>query len=199
LKNKITYLAGPMEAVSLAEMSDWRKDISNKLKDLNIDVYDPVELEKKKVGKDAEVSIQYMKELKTNKKWKLFYKEMFKIWFGTISPNTDILPVLQHLRMKKHIETENTRYIENMGDSEAVVRSDFIIAYLPDVHMVGTIYEIMIAFLFRIPVYFIIPDRDITDLNTSLLFGNMISNNGTLKAYKNIDECIEEIKNDWIR
>ena len=194
----MTYTCGPMEAVTLEEMTGWRNEVYNKLEKINIKVFDPVEQESKKVGKDAEISIEYMKKLKKNGEWKKFYKEMFKLWFGTISPNTDIVQLLQHLRMKKHIETDQDKYFENMGDAEAVVRSDFIVAYCPNVSMVGTIYEIMIAFLFRIPVYFIVPDREINELNTSLLFGGMISNNGKLKAYKTIDECIDAIKKDWI-
>jgi len=197
MKRLLTYTAGPMEAVSLEDMTGWRNEIAVKLKDLDIDVFDPVEQETKKVGKDAEVSIAHMKQLKKDGDWGKFFKEMQKIWFGTISKNTDIIQVLTHLRMKKHIETETDTYFENMGDAEAVVRSDFLIAYLPDVRMVGTIYEVMLAFLFRIPVYYIIPDRKVNEANTSLLFGNMMANNGELKAYETIDECMAQIELDF--
>jgi len=197
-KKLLTYTCGPMESVSLDEMTNWRNEIANKLKELDIDVFDPVVQELTKVGRDVDSSIQYMNQLKTEKNWKKFYGEMWNLWFGTISQNTDIVQLLQHIRMKKHIETEKTKYFKNMGDAEAVVRSDFIIAYIPNVQMVGTIYEIMLAFLFRIPVYFIIPDRDVCKVNASLLFGGMISNNGVLKAYQNVDECIEAIKQDFI-
>jgi len=195
-KNLLTYSAGPMEFVSLTDMTGWRNDLSDQLKSLDIDVYDPVEQEHAKVGADAESSIAYMKGLKDTGQWGKFYREMFRIWFGTVSPNTDIVSVLQHLRMKKHIETETDKYFENMGDFEAVVRSDFIVAYIPDVRMVGTIYEVMIAFLFRIPVYFIFPDQELNQVNTSLLFGGMISNNGELKAYKTVEDCVAAVKED---
>ena len=196
-KRLLTYSAGPMEAVSMDDMTGWRVELATKLKTLEIDVYDPVEQEHKKVGKSAEDSMEYMKGLRESGDWKTFYDKMFNIWFGTISPNTDIVQVLQHLRMKKHIETETDKYFENMGDAEAVVRSDFIVAYCPDVQMVGTIYEVMIAFLFRIPVYFIFPDKPLDKVNGSLLFGGMISNNGELKAYKTVDECIDAVKKDF--
>jgi len=196
-KRYLTYSAGPMESVSLDDMTGWRNEISEHLTKLNINVYDPVEQENKKVGKTADSSIAYMNGLKAKGDWKTFYDKMFNIWFGTISPNTDLLTLLQHLRMRKHIETENDKYFDNMGDAEAVVRSDFLIAYVPDVRMVGTIYEVMIAFLFRIPTYFIFPDKKLEEINSSLLFGGMISNNGELKAYSNISDCIKQITKDF--
>jgi hypothetical protein len=56
------------------------------------------------------------------------------------------------------------------GDYEAVVRSDFIITYMPkDIKTVGTILEVEICYLFGIPVYLILPDCSKTDANSTLI------------------------------
>ena len=55
----------------------------------------------------------------------------------------------------------------------------------------------MTAFLFRIPIYLIIPDGTPTDANSSLLFGIMISNNQKIRVYKTVTECVKQIKEDY--
>ena len=197
-KRLMCYTAGPMEAVSSEEMSGWRNEVADKLDKLGVLVYDPVVQESRKVGKKAGEQIEYITNLKRAGHWDKFYKEMFKIWFGTISPNQDVVQVLQHLRMRKHIQTDNEKYFRNMGDAEAVVRSDFIVVNTPkDVRMVGTLFEVTIAFLFNVPMYQIIPDETNTAANSSLLFGNQMCNRGTLNSFSKIDDCIEKIKEDF--
>ena len=66
--------------------------------------------------------------------------------------------------------------------------------------MVGTIFEMTIAFLFQIPIYLICPELDEYDLsnyNSSLIFGNMMSNNGQLKVYKDVKDCCNAIKEEY--
>jgi hypothetical protein len=197
-KRIMCYTAGPMEAVSSEEMTGWRNQVREKLEDLDVLVYDPVQQESKKVGKKAGEQIKYINNLKRAGHWDKFYREMFRIWFGAISPNTDVVQVLQHLRMRKHIETDSEKYFKYMGDAEAVVRSDFIVVYVPkDVRMVGTLFEVTIAFLFNVPMYLIIPDDTNTATNSSLLFGNQMCNNGNLKSFYTVEECIEKIKHDY--
>jgi hypothetical protein len=193
-----TYLAGAIEHVSNKEMKSWREELTEKLKSPDLLIYDPVAQESSKVGKASGEQVEYIKGLKRGGKWDLFYNEMWKIWFGAIGQNTDIIQLLTNLRMRKHIDGNRQDEMQYWGDSEAVVRSDFIIVYMPKaVKTVGTIFEVVFAFLFRIPIYLILPDEKNTDANSSLLFGNMISNNGECKSFYSVNECVKYIKETY--
>jgi len=193
-----TYLAGGMENVKKSEMIDFREDIENKLSHPDVFVYNPVKQESEKVAKGAGDHIKYVQGLKRGGYWDKFYDEMWKIWNGNISQNTDLLDMFKNLRMRKFIDGNYREEAKYWGDFEAVIRSDFIIVNLPlAVKSVGTIYEVMTAFLFRIPVYLIVPDGTPTDTNSSLLFGVMISNKQKLRVYKTINECVKQIKEDY--
>ena len=145
-KSKLCYLAGPMESLSDSEMSTWRNEMTELLTKSDILVYDPVAEEARKMGKEPGKQIEYIKGLKKGGHWNKFYDELWRIWFGDIDQNTDIIQLLTHLRMRKHIEGDPDGLFKHMGDSEAVVRSDFIIVNVPkDTHMVGTIYEVVFA------------------------------------------------------
>jgi len=193
-----TYLAGAIEHVSDKEMVSWRDEVTKKLQCSDLLIYDPVKQESSKVGKQSGQQVEYIKGLKRAGKWNLFFAEMWKIWYGSISENTDLIHLLTNLRMRKHIDGNCEHELRYWGDSEAVVRSDFIIVYMPkEVKTVGTIFEVVFAFLFRIPIYLIPPDSPKTETNSSLLFGNQISNNGELLAFYKIDECIKYIKEKY--
>jgi hypothetical protein len=117
---------------------------------------------------------------------------MWRIWFGSIDENKDIIHCLDMLRIRKHVDGNYERDLEFWGDAEAVIRSDFIIVYMPkDIKTVGTIYEIMLAFLYHVPIYLILPDATKTDTNSSLLFGVMISNG---EVFYNVNDCVKFIK-----
>jgi len=190
-----TYLAGAIEHVSSKEMKTWRQECHEKLNSKDLLIYDPVAQESYKVGKPSKEQVDYIKGLKQGGHWDKFFTEMWKIWFGTINPNQDLIPLLTNLRMKKHIEGNTKEEIANWGDAEAVTRSDFIIVYLPkDVKTVGTIYEVVLAFLFRIPIYLICPDASKTDTNSSLLFGVQISGG---QVFYSINEGIKYIKEKY--
>jgi len=190
-----TYLAGAIEHVSNKEMKDWRDEFKEKLNSPDLLIYDPVAQESEKVGKPSGQQCEYIKGLKRAGRWDLYFLEMWKIWFGKISNNSDIIQLLTNLRMRKHIDGNIKSEINAWGDAEAVVRSDFIIVYMPkDIKTVGTIFEVVFAFLFRIPIYLILPDGNKTEANSSLLFGNQISNNGNLIVFYNLNECIQYIK-----
>lgn len=193
-----TYVAGSMEFSSIEDMSNWRNEITKKLKHNDLIIYDPVVMESKKSGRDAESQIKRIKNLKQGGKWEQFYNEMWRIWWGDIDHNLDLVQILTHLRMRKHIEGNDESLFKHMGDAEAVIRSNFIIVYVPkEAKMVGTIIEVTLAALFRIPIYLILPDDTKTNANSSLLFANQISNNGKLKSFYNIDDCVNYIKKEY--
>jgi len=190
-----TYLAGAIEHASDKEMKSWRDEVTEKLTSPDLLIYDPVKQESSKVGKQSGQQVEYIKGLKRAGKWDLFYNEMWKIWYGNISSNSDLIQLLTNLRMRKHIDGNRKGEIELWGDSEAVVRSDFIIVYMPKAtKTVGTIFEVVFAFLFRIPIYLILPDSPKTEANSSLLFGNQISNNGECLVFYTVNECVKNIK-----
>lgn len=190
-----TYLAGAIEHVSSEEMKSWRQEFHDKLNSKDLLIYDPVAQESYKVGKPSKEQVDYIRGLKQGGYWDKFFTEMWKIWFGTIGQNEDLVPLLTNLRMKKHIEGNSREEIANWGDSEAVVRSDFIVVYLPkDTKTVGTIFEVVFAFLFKIPILLIVPDASKTDTNSSLLFGLQISGG---QVFYTVNECIKFIKEKY--
>jgi len=190
------YLAGNMENVSTTDMIDWRDEITKKLAHPELLIYDPVAVETKKVHRCPEEQIEYIAGLKRGGHWAKFYDEMWRIWNSTISKNTDILQVLQHLRMRKHIEGNTEALFHNhVGDAEAVIRSDFIIArIIKDIKTVGSIVEITLAALFKIPIYLILPDQNISDTNSTLLFLAQYSGG---KTFTKMDECVKAVKEGY--
>ena len=193
-----TYFAGPIEHASKKEMNNFREELNEKLACPDLLIYNPVAQEASKVGQEAGKQVDYIKNLKRAGHWAIFFDEMWRIYFGAISQNTDIIQLLINLRMRKHIEGNRPRDIQFWGDAEAVVRSDFIIVYLPkEIKTIGTIFEIVWAFLFRIPIYLILPDHPNTEANSSLLFGNMIANNGKINSYYSINDCVKAIKETY--
>lgn len=193
-----TYLAGCVEHASKDEMTDFRKEITEKLSCKDLLIYDPVSQEATKVGKESGKQVEYIKGLKRAGRYDLFYQEMWKIYFGAITINTDLVQLLTHLRMKKHIEGNRPRDLQYWGDAEAVIRSDFIVVHLPkEIKTIGTILEVTWAFMWKIPIYLILPTSNNTEENSSLLFGNMISNYGELKSYYSINDCVKAIKEDF--
>ena len=191
-KRITTYLAGAIEHASNTEMKTWRQEITEKLNCEDLLIYDPVAQESQKVGKPSGQQVEYVKGLKRSGRWDSFYHEMWKIWFGNISENTDIIPLLTALRMRGHIDGNRQGDIIYWGDAEAVVRSNFIIAYMPkDIKTVGTIFEIVWAFMFGIPVYLILPDGNKTETNSSLIFGIMVSGG---EVFYNVNDCVKFIQ-----
>lgn len=194
-----TYLAGAIEHVSTKEMKSWRDELKDKLQSPDLLIYDPVAQEAPKVGKQSGKQVEYITGLKRSGNWKLFYDEMWKIWFGKISKNTDIMQLLTNLRMRKYIDGNEEQDLKHWGDAEAVVRSDFIVIYMPKgVRTVGTIWEEVFAFLFRIPIYLIFPDCSKTEANSTLLFGDQIANDGNEPiTFYSIGECAKYIKDRY--
>jgi len=191
-----TYLAGAIEHATNKEMSSWRDEFKAKLNSPDLLIYDPVAQESSKVGKPSGKQVEYIGGLKRSGNWKLFYEEMWKIWFGHIAQNTDLIQLLTTLRMRKYIDGNVEEDLKYWGDAEAVVRSDFIIIYMPkNVKTVGTIWEEVFAMLFRIPIYLILPDHSKTEANSTLIFGDQIANNGNEPiTFYSIGECVKYVK-----
>lgn len=198
-KTKLTtYFAGAIEHATNKEMKSWRDELTEKLKSKDLLIYDPVAQESSKVGKPSGEQVEYIRGLKRAGRLDLFFHEMWKIWFGQIAENTDIIQLLTALRMRKHIDGNRQEELQYWGDAEAVVRSDFIIIYMPkDIKTVGTIWEQVFAMLFRIPILLILPDSTKTEANSTLLFGTQISNNGALQVFYSVNECIKFIKEEY--
>lgn len=191
-----TYLAGAIEHATVKEMRSWREEFKEKLNSPDLLIYDPVAQESSKVGKPSGKQVEYIGGLKRSGNWKLFFIEMWKIWFGHIAQNTDIMQLLANLRMRKYIDGNTEEDLKYWGDAEAVVRSDFVIIYMPkNTKTVGTIWEEVFAFLFRIPIYLILPDCSKTEANSTLLFGDQIANNGNEPiVFYSIGECVKYVK-----
>ena len=194
-----TYLAGGIENCTKDEAMNFREQLRIELAHPDLLIYDPIQQEAFKVGKESYQQVDYIKGLKRAGHKEIFYDEMWKIWFGTISQNTELIPLLTHLRVKKHVDGNRRSAIAAWGDAEAVVRSDFIIVHLPNaVRSIGTIYEVVFAVLFRIPIFLIVPDAPATDVNSSLLFGTQISNGkGIFRIYRSVNECAKAIKEEY--
>lgn len=194
-----TYLAGGMESVSKEDMINFRTEIIEKLKHQDLFIYNPVDQEASKVDKGATSHIDYIRGLKRAGHKEKFFDEMWKIWFGGIEQNTDLIHLFINLRMRKHIDGNYEDEAKQWGDFEAVIRSDFIIVHFPTtVKSVGTIFEIMTAFLFRIPIYLIVPDAPATEVNSSMLFGTQISNGKeNFKIFRSINDCVKVIKEEY--
>ncbi len=166
-----SYTAGAIEAVSSKDMKSWRAEVRDKLASPDLGIYDPVEQEATKVGKESKNQCEYIAGLKQGGHWDIFSTEMEKIWWGNINTKKlDRIRLLIYLYEKARLEGNYLSDFCFWGDYEAVVRSDFIIAYMPkDIKTTGTLLEIEICYLFGIPVYLILPDCSKTDANSTLL------------------------------
>ena len=166
-----TYLAGPIEAVSSKEMKSWRKEIAEKLLSSDLGIYDPVEQESNKVGKESKNQVEYITGLKQGGHWDKFNEEMELIWWGHIdTKKLDRIRLLIYLYEKARLEGNYLTDFKYWGDYEAVIRSDFIIVYLAkDTKTVGTLLEAHICYLFGIPIYLILPDHPKTEANSTLI------------------------------
>jgi len=191
-----SYTAGAIEAASSKEMKSWRAEIREKLRSPDLGIYDPVEQEAYKVGKDSKNQVEYIAGLKQGGHWDIFSIEMEKIWWGLIDTiKLDRIRLLIYLYEKAHLEGNYLTDFRYWGDYEAVVRSNFIIAYLPkDTKTIGTIIEIFVCYLFGIPVYLILPDQSKTEANSTLI--DIIMKSGG-EIFYSLPECTNYIKDKY--
>jgi hypothetical protein len=191
-----TYTAGAIESVSNKEMKGWRAEIREKLTSPDLGIYDPVEQESQKVGKESGKQVEYITGLKQAGLWDKFNEEMEKIWWGKIdTKKLDRIRLLIYLYEKARLEGNYTTDFKYWGDYEAVVRSDFIITYLPkDTKTTGTILEVHICYLFGIPVYLILPDHPKTEANSTLI--DIVMKSGG-QIFYSINECTNFIRDKY--
>ena len=191
-----TYTAGAIEAVSTKEMKSWRAEIRERLSSPDLGIYDPVEQESAKVGKDSKTQVDYIAGLKQGGYWEKFNEEMEKIWWGKIdTTQLDRIRLLIYLYEKARLEGNYLTDFCFWGDYEAVVRSTFVITYLPkDIKTTGTILEVHICYLFGIPVYLILPDQSKTEANSTLI--DIVMKSGG-QVFYGIKECCEFIKDKY--
>lgn len=191
-----SYLAGAIEAVSSKEMKNWREEIKEKLTSPDLVFYDPVTQESEKVGKTSATQVEYIKGLKQGGHWDLFSSEMEKIWWGHIdTKKLDRMRLIIYLFEKAKIEGNYETDLKFWGDYEAVVRSDFIITYLPkDTKTTGTILEVHTCYLLGIPVYLILPDQSKTEANSTLIDITMKSGGN---IFYSINECASFVKETY--
>ena len=191
-----TYTAGAIEAASAKEMKSWRAEVRDKLNSPDLVFYDPVAQESLKVGKESKNQVEYITGLKQGGHWDKFNEEMEKIWWGHIDTHKmDRMRLMIYLFEKAKIEGNYPTDLQYWGDYEAVVRSDFIIVYLPkDVKTIGTLFEIHTAYLLGIPVYLILPDQSKTDANSTLIDVVMKSSG---EIFYTISECCTFIKDKY--
>lgn len=190
-----TYLAGPIEHVSAKEMKTWRQELTEKLVCSDLLVYDPVVQESFKVGKPSGEQVEYIKGLKQAGHWNKFVEEMQKIWWGPINPQANLIDLFKQLQVKASIEGNFQEQMVSWGDYEAVARSNFIVVYLPkETKTIGTIYEVMLAFLLHVPIYLILPDSPKTECNSSLLYGIIISGGD---VFYSLNDCAKFLKEKY--
>ena len=191
-----TYTAGAIESASTKEMKSWRAEIREKLDSPDLGIYDPVEQESNKVGRESKNHVEYIAGLKQGGHWDIFSSEMGKIWWGSLNINKiDKIRLLIYLYEKSRLEGNYLTDFKYWGDYEAVVRSDFIITYMPrDIKTVGTICEVQICYLFGIPVYLILPDASKTDANSTLIDMTMESGGS---IFYSVSECTNFIREKY--
>jgi hypothetical protein len=191
-----TYLAGSIESATKQEMTSWRKEIKEKLNNPDLGIYDPVEQESNKVGKESGKQVEYITGLKQGGHWDIFGEEMSKIWWGKIDTmKLDKIRLLIYLYEKARLEGNYLTDFSYWGDYEAAVRSDFIITYYPkDIKTVGTLNEVHTCYLFNIPIYLILPDHPKTEENSTLIDEVMKSGG---QIFYSINEAVTFIKEKY--
>jgi hypothetical protein len=175
--NKMFYLACAIESnTEDPEAHTWKnaiKDLAaySNSRGVSMGVYDPIEQEKQKTGKDFKEACQYSYQLKLTGRWTEFLKIMREIWWGYVQPRIgNKISILQYFKNTASIKGNFLEKFGDYGDYEAVCRSDALIVYLQKgVQTVGTLFEVHTAYLLDIPIYLILPDQSETEANSSLI------------------------------
>jgi hypothetical protein len=186
------YTAGAIEHVSNKEMKSWREDIAERLRSNDLAIFDPVFREAQKAGLPAGEQVKYIQGLKQGGHIEKFLDVMKKIWWGIIPcEKFDRIRLLIYLREKSQIEGNYDTDLDCWADYEAVVRSNFVIMYLPkDIKTVGTYFEAHTAYLLGIPIYLILPDQPKTEANSTLL-SVVLGSKGEI--FYSVKDCCEYI------
>lgn len=193
------YLASAIEhskEINEGKKEDWKSVLKKELTREDIGIYDPVEREAQKTGKAAGEHVKYVVGLKQGGHWNRFLDEMRKIWFGNIKPASGhIIDIFTFLRNRKMVDGNEKRDLDFFADYEAVLRSDFIFAYMEkNVKTIGTVCEIHTCWLFKIPVYLILPDQLKADANSTLI--SLVLESGG-EIFYSVNEAIKFAKEKY--
>ncbi len=192
------YLASAIEhnpIVLETKKENWKDYVKKELKMPDVGIYDPVEKEPGKTGKNSANACDYIKNLKRGGLFVEFINQMNLIWWGFVNSNENRINILEFFRTRFLVDGNEERDTNYFGDYEAVARSNFIIAYIEkNVKTVGTICEIHTCYLLGIPVYLILPDQTKTDANSTLL--HMVLGSGG-EIFYTPKEAVEYIKNKY--
>lgn len=174
------YTASAIEhnkTVQDLEKEDYKELIKSELAHPLFGIYDPVAREGQKSGQDCQCANQYIKNLKRSGHWTEFDIQMDKIWWGGIDAEQDRLQLIRAIRNDFLINGNTIDDLNHWADYSAVIRSNFIIAYLEkDVRTIGTIKEIHTAYILKIPVYLLLPNQIVSEENSTLI--HMIRKSG---------------------
>ena len=190
------YLACAIEhAKTNDNAQDWKQPVKEAFNSPLIGIYDPIEREAQKTGSNTNDTCNSIVGLKRSGKWEQFDEKMDQIWWGNIDAQSDKLRVILALRQRFLIDGNVMEDLNFWADYEAVIRSNFILAYLQkNVKTVGTIMEIHIAYLLNIPVYLILPEQNKTETNSSLLHRVRKSNG---EIFYTVNDCIKYLKEKY--
>ncbi|RLG10714.1 hypothetical protein DRN73_07145 [Candidatus Pacearchaeota archaeon] len=170
------YTASAIEhnaTVQERKSENYKELIKKELTHPDFGIYDPVEREQQKTGQNCQLANKYIKNLKRSGHWIEFDSAMDSIWWGDINPGYTKIEVMKAIRIDFLRYGNTIDDLNHFGDYQAVLRSNFIIAYLEkNVKTVGTIKEIHTAYLFNIPIYLLLPDDTISESNSTLV--NMV-------------------------
>jgi len=168
-----TYLASAIEhnkSIQDLEKENHKEIIKQDLGNQKFGIFDPVEREGQKSGNNCQVVNQYIKNLKKSGHWEQFSREMDKIWWGDIVPGHNKLDIIQYIRNDFLINGNTIDDMNHWADYQAVIRSNFIIAYIEKaVKTVGTYKEIHTAYLLGIPIFLLLPDNIVSEENSTLI------------------------------
>ena len=141
------YLACAIEHTKTKDKAqDWKDPVKKEFNSPLIGIYDPIEREAQKTGTDSEETCNTIIGLKRSGAWSQFDEVLDRIWWGSIDPKEDKLRVILALRQRFLIDGNTIEDLNFWADYEAIIRSNFILAYLQkNVKTVGTIMEIHIA------------------------------------------------------
>ena len=193
-----TYLAGAIESNPVVlgqQVETWKDKFEKELAHPLFGIYDPVKREPQKTGLNCQQSGERFKELKIQGKWEEFDKGFRKIWWGEINPGSDKLSLIQAIRNDFRLHGNTRADFEEWADYQAVIRSDFIVAYLEkNTRTVGTHKEIHTAYLLNIPVFLIMPDENAVGNNSTLINEVRDSNGKDFYGETAVFDCIQFIK-----
>jgi hypothetical protein len=125
-----SYTAGAIESVSAKDMKSWRVEVREKLNSPDLGIYDPVEQESHKVGKESGKQVEYITGLKQGGHWDIFSTEMEKIWWGKIDTNKlDRIRLLIYLYEKARLEGNYLTDFCVDEKTQAIVESGKTVSY----------------------------------------------------------------------